>query len=543
MKEAPQSRFPDSRLAETHAAGWRATYEIWNLDSRTVILRYTWTIDTADMALLLYNGMTWLDWDIGPNLGPKFGFPAAISPNLRRFVAAAECIDIVEVGARGTSVKRTYIRRRLIDCPAPPYQRLTPDSHRVAAIIYHPWFSADGEHLLTLRTASGLSTNPDTTFCPKDWALRTVPLCHIGCREILTPSDPLPIECFLPQNQGIDYRCYEDFARIFCFHPSLPLLVVSSQGATYLWNMAHPGMYSLNTLFPFPQLIFPDRVVSIINRGLLDTTFSACGRYLYGRLPTQMIALDLVKDIGNITRHLSDERKSLEYPWKSSDRYVEEVSETIAQTAGKNAGSLIERLAANSQPKTQSTGEILFRSKDGAASMSMLNYIAETGAVNLISLNSDGAVTVETMSRVPETIVDAEMTITPCGNADLESTRLVINRHRRLYYHLGLLNEPGLPAIVERAKSSIPSVTMSTPNGKDAVDFFGGGDPKRRLELRGVRVETARRSDGNQVRLRHSTWEAERHHAHLVPNIAFRFENPDDEDPFHIDDDNNTTQA
>jgi len=140
----------------------------------------------------------------------------------------------------------------------------------------------------------------------------------------------------------------------------------------------------------------------------------------------------------------------------------------------RNANQMINRLGSGHNPATQSSGDIKFHSNSGFTTMTMLHHLSEQGAIVMHSLRGDGMVSSETISRIPATLVDAESVITPCGTAGPDVTRFVINRRRRQYYHLGMLNETVIPTIVERATESIQVATVSITNDPSSLLLLPG---------------------------------------------------------------------
>ncbi len=188
-------------------------------------------------------------------------------------------------------------------------------------------------------------------------------------------------------------------------------------------------------------------------------------------------------------------------------------SERLASTS---AGSLIKQLSSGHSPATQSSGAIVFHSQAGKATISQLQHLSKEGAIVLHSLGSDGTFESQVLSRVPDTIVDAESTITPCGDADPGTTRFVINRRRRSYYHLGMLDEPVLPAIVERATSSIPLVTQSRSHDPRMLPWRPLGQGRHHRSLLSERGDPIMELQGSKRMSLEETWESRWEHRWIV---------------------------
>ncbi|KAK3991108.1 hypothetical protein QBC44DRAFT_57923 [Cladorrhinum sp. PSN332] len=458
----PRARQASFELALTHGVGWRACYELWNINTCKMVASYSWEIPVLDMAAILYDGMDSTSWDYGENAGPQFEFPVAISRCLRRYVALGNSFDIVPAEDQTDSKTYVTIQRQLgktIGSRIFGVESLAEDAR---VFSYQAWFSPDGQYLLVVRPKSAnLGKNPDTTVCPKHWILSMIALGDIGSRETLKASNHLHIEHFSVGDERLDYRTCHGFARVFCFHPASPILAVSSKDATFLWNMADPTK----------------KTVAPRHSALVDLRFSACGNHLYGQLPKRMVVMDVTEHVASITRYKRDQGiGTLVGP-----------SESVALT-GANLGSVIGKLGSGSRPATQTSGQIIFSSnsnRDGSntPSMSVLRHEAEQGAIILFSLRSDKTMTMETLSRIPKGIVDAETTITPCGDG---STRLVINRRRRQFYHFNMLDDTELPAIVERVNNSIPVVSKQLSSDRHIQRLMGsaaGNDHNSKQKL------------------------------------------------------------
>jgi hypothetical protein len=203
-------------------------------------------------------------------------------------------------------------------------------------------------------------------------------------------------------------------------------------------------------------------------------SFSACGNYLYGQAPIYREArFGLV---------VLDIRYKLESLAKAPERPIEHalgiqkasISRALHRTTGLGIDrDMIEQLASNNTPATQRSGAIVFQTKSGKAQTSVLDQFSEYGAVVMYTLLADGTARAETLTRIPENLVDSETVLTPCGSAGKDSNRLVINRRRRQYYFMDMVDERVLPAILERTKASIPTTTEDLGQATNVLGYRG----------------------------------------------------------------------
>jgi len=227
----------DLGVAMAYSKGWVATYEIWSIDNRNVVASFSLDLPDTDMAVLLYDGMDWLGWNDPRRPGPQFEFPVAISPDLRSFIILDH---LMIINRKKTHPNQEWVasHQKLNILRVAPRQ----GTGRIDALrSYQAWFSPTGEFAIFLEPNSLIDPkNVEGSFCPKYWSLSARKLSH-SSQDLRIPR--LKIEYFNIPGLDIDYRRPGDFARIFCFHPSLPVVAVSSKRETTLWNISDPGMW------------------------------------------------------------------------------------------------------------------------------------------------------------------------------------------------------------------------------------------------------------------------------------------------------------
>ena len=108
----------------------------------------------------------------------------------------------------------------------------------------------------------------------------------------------------------------------------------------------------------------------------------------------------------------------------------------------------------------RTNGLVLARDAEGVSSISVLRKMESEGAIVLHSLREDGMSRCETLTRLPESIKSTSdiVLLNPFQGGDSGMVRLVLNKSPQARYSIADISGNGLPAILERSRSSIPAV-------------------------------------------------------------------------------------
>jgi hypothetical protein len=116
---------------------------------------------------------------------------------------------------------------------------------------------------------------------------------------------------------------------------------------------------------------------------------------------------------------------------------------------------------------------------DGMSTISVLQQMEAEGAVVLRSLCENGTTKVETLTRLPECLrsTSSPTILNPAPGKDSKTVRLVLNKAPQNEYILADIEGNGLPAILERLKTTIPAVIGKRGrlwrNGRDEWEEHG----------------------------------------------------------------------
>jgi hypothetical protein len=230
--------FSASRIAESFSAGWTVTYEIWTIDTRKTKAYLSIDVDNSEMSALLFDSMDSWHWD--EKHGLRFEFPASISQDLQRFVFLSKHISICRAPSpTGGGLEWTYKEVPLDKwCGRDIRRKFRKKLQGTYLYSYHAWFSPCGDFVLMLRPEDILSPKCiESSYCPLEWEVAILTMSQKG--DVFQLIECLEIS--LLNIESLDYRRAEDFARMFCFHPSLPLMALSMKSQTVLWSFGKRG--------------------------------------------------------------------------------------------------------------------------------------------------------------------------------------------------------------------------------------------------------------------------------------------------------------
>jgi hypothetical protein len=239
LEDPPDPSSSNLHIAQNYAEGWVISYEIWDIDKRKKLAQLSVDLPKNDIIALLFDAMRSWHWD--HEHGLRFEFPSAISNDLRNILVLSSCISIYSppTGSRTPKSPKWTFKQRYLDpwCGCTGYLQL----NGAVLYSYYAWFSPCGTYILVLRPEDPLSPKcVESSFCPVSWDLAVLKQSSEG--KHLPVTHRIEIECRKAPGIDPDYRHGEEFAQIFCFHPSLPIISLWTGKATVLWNIGDPSM-------------------------------------------------------------------------------------------------------------------------------------------------------------------------------------------------------------------------------------------------------------------------------------------------------------
>ncbi|KAF2107028.1 hypothetical protein BDV96DRAFT_654120 [Lophiotrema nucula] len=268
--------------------------------------------------------------------------------------------------------------------------------------------------------------------------------------------------------------------RSVAIHPSLPILMYSTEHGLSLWGFA--AMKENN-----------ETLVS--TSALVDVRFSSCGNYVQGRDPLSKSRHTRIINVASCVNLLALNRTITSNKVTNANTVIpkgiqeDSAVETVSGSASEPS------LATPSQSRTnQATNVITFAENAlHGPSVSVLQQFHEQGTLILTTLNADGTIQKETLSRLPRHIRLSDAVLISGKHQSLgkekslddEIVRLVLNVKRRSQYSLALADKvQPMPVIVEKKSRSIPKHMTTVRSPIRAIDNAYEPHARRRFSTR-----------------------------------------------------------
>ncbi|KAH0542496.1 hypothetical protein FGG08_003092 [Glutinoglossum americanum] len=433
---------PPSGYAIPTAEGWKASYEIWSLCTHDIICRFDVDLPPADWEPFF----EWPEKENEPII--RFGFPTAISSDLRR-VVILNCIIRINIEADST---RLIVQGH----PSLPafshywfdFQHIATKSQHNCSLRpgYIARFSPLEKYILVARESDGL-VERDLSTNTKLWVL------DIYCFRNISTSDQeqivhLASHALFPPKGSV----FETSDGYFDFHPLLPQLAFAQWCKTMLWDFSEIGRE------PTP----------IHEATLKNISFSDSGDSLFGWDREKLVSIPLMERGPALLPAILDPQQS---PSRSTP----------------GVGGATDALQIRHPYAVQKANSLVMaRDVRDMATASVLRQMEKEGSIVLHTLREDGRLKSETLTRLPESIkyISNTVLLNPLLGEDSRKIRLVLNKSPQHRYSIVDISGNGLPAILERSRASIPAVVgRRRMTLQDAYDKWGDrrSDGRKRL--------------------------------------------------------------
>lgn len=190
----------------------------------------------------------------------------------------------------------------------------------------------------------------------------------------------------------------------------------------------------------------------IYSKSLIDAMFSTCGSYIYGtsKRSSQFVVLNISAKLETL------------FPSRDSCEEASEASSSALIHKGALNGNLIGHLALSEMPTIQNSQTAIFGQVNGVSQISVLQQLAEAGTLVMHRFCEDGSVSSATLTRLPKDLWSTRVSLVPCSQSDPDTLRMVINNNRRQLYNFDPeADVNALPAVIERKRDSIPTMTST----------------------------------------------------------------------------------
>ncbi|KAL2822752.1 hypothetical protein BDW59DRAFT_149096 [Aspergillus cavernicola] len=471
----PSSILHRSSLLDS--SGWEGRYDVWNVSSYDHLVSLSWILDARALQVVLPK---YAKGQFKPAL--KFRFPSAISDDLQELAALNLFIHVgLSDIQRGQSPNSLSVRYFNLDVfqRAPPCPRTLNDDSLQLKI----WPMSTGRVVVTFRHAGGIFPSKNKKIhsheCylqfffdpnsgnakPFGFASWTIDIPSVSSRAYLT--------------QGLKFHPHKSLVAFHVFTPFGQYPPVHAR--TCLWNFESSLTSSTHGQSNFPGLRYAyDGVIEHME-------FSPDGQFIYGNdLESGLPIIVKVEEDNVSPRHQLTPRRVPGHHRKQQEQQILPSSSQEKAYQDQRITSASENLPqlftqANAPPATQQLGSFRFdQGEDGNSQVSQLSQLEGKGSIILRTMGADGTLREQILSRLPERLKSISVpTIihpTPTSLSDSSRNRpdcvkILLNKAQQTHYSLGDMGEVSLPAVVERAWETIPTVT--TVLGKKR--FLDGG--------------------------------------------------------------------
>ncbi|KAM3064767.1 hypothetical protein ACMFMF_011762 [Clarireedia jacksonii] len=386
--------------AHPHQPNWTAAYQIWSLE--TMSLRSTLRFEIPSSNILT---STQAASEGSNDQTQNFRFPVALSSSLRSIIIMGIVIQV----PKATSCQNDFLQQTLHD-PRCPYG---PDD---ATMI-------GNQHLHKPRYP--LLPQFDSPIYLSDLAGTNT---HNWLRYHFSPCENY---IFLIATSGVRFNGIAAHAMLF--HPTKPVVVFCLMAITVMWRFT-----------------LKDDIIEIYKYPLDHMVFSDCGNFLHGVQighPGQGEPVFL-----NLSSQLSPVPSTVTNPENLDRCRRNPVNSVLSDSAGHvlNLGSetraSINNMSISTAPQ--------FTNSPGQHQVSALAHDNDRGSVMLQTIRADGKMTEKTITRLPATLDKSYATLVPPTSH--KNLRIVLNKALQDTYDVNTATEFRLPAVLDRAKSSIP---------------------------------------------------------------------------------------
>jgi hypothetical protein len=184
---------------------------------------------------------------------------------------------------------------------------------------------------------------------------------------------------------------------------------------------------------------------SVCSCELEDLQFSTCGNFVFGFDNSEGGARKLL--FLNIADKISKLRPQ-NLIQAQTNNFEQSISSLLNGSSSQEA----------TPKKSQKPNAVVFgKDAQGVASASMLREFHEEGTLLLTTLQQDGTIRTEILSRLPKDFRLTEAVVAmPSEEESQDMFRIVINVKPRLRYSISP-DEKRLPVVIERKKTSVPT--------------------------------------------------------------------------------------
>jgi len=187
---------------------------------------------------------------------------------------------------------------------------------------------------------------------------------------------------------------------------------------------------------------------SVCSHELEELQFSTCGNFVFGFDNTEGGARKL------LFLGIADKISRLR-----PQNLIQAEAKNFEQSISSLLNGSSSEGAQDATPKrSQKPNAVVFgKDSQGVASASMLREFHEEGTLLLTTLQQDGTIRTETLSRLPKDFRLTEAVVAmPSEGESQDMFRIVINVKPRLRYSIAP-DEKRLPVVIERTRSSVPT--------------------------------------------------------------------------------------
>lgn len=223
--------------ASFYSVGWVFIYEIWSIETKSIVIHIRINVSEDEMLPLLYDVITSTpsSWSREKKQIFRFEFPVAISPNVWKCLFLGQLITVKELHKLDPTARPSsnYTFKTLNPCYG---------LHEYAEIqtarlySYNAWFSPSSDYVMIMRPAELQSINK--SWSATSWVLEIL-------REHPDRTELLPVSAIEIRWAIGNFGKIQGFDHDFCFHPSLPILAVSDEKETIIWRYDTPSKHVL----------------------------------------------------------------------------------------------------------------------------------------------------------------------------------------------------------------------------------------------------------------------------------------------------------
>ncbi|KAL3476540.1 hypothetical protein BJX99DRAFT_258285 [Aspergillus californicus] len=451
----PPSCVHNSKLLEP--SGWEGRYDVWNISTCAHLVTLSWTIDPRALQVVLPK---YEKGQFQPAL--KFRFPCGVSDDLQEVAALNLFIHVgLSDIQRGQAPDSSSVRCLNMDVfnRAPPCPRTVNDDSLQLRI----WPMSTGRVIVTFRHAGGIFPSQNKQIHSHEFS----------SRNYLT--------------QGLKFHPHKSLVAFHVFTPLGKYPPVHPR--TCLWS------FESSLTSSTPRRPRPTELHEAYNGIIEHMEFSPDGQFIFGN--DLQSGRPVIVNVGEnkITArpqlvsgqdpccpHSEQQERQMSPGSRQVNSFqVQRITPSSSSSTSENLPQLFTQ--ANAPFATQQVGSFRFdQGKDGNSQVSQLSQLEGMGAIILRTMGADGTLREQVLSRLPERLKSISVptiiypTATSPGDNDgirnrPDCFKILLNKAQQTHYSLGDMGDVSLPAIVERAWETVPTVTTVLGNRQ----FLDGG--------------------------------------------------------------------